>query len=307
MMALPDDSLLPLVSVIIAVHNGGHPFVQQLEALCLQDYSDPWELVVSDNGSTDETLELLGQYADRLPLQVVDSSAKRGVAPARNIGAAAAHGQLLLFCDCDDVLDYRWVSAMCAALVRADAVGGQVDTRLLNSNRARGIRQVPEDRLDRPLGWLLSAIGCNIGVRSSVFRALGGFDETFSGAAEDTDFCWRLQLAGYSLTYAPDALVHYRLRGDTRGALRQARHYGRARAQLAARYRTQFESERYTDVALTVLWAVAHLVDLVLGNKRRTAYLRIVAHLVGQIEGSRAFGARHVAMRSPRVLTNRSG
>jgi len=65
--------------------------------------SEPWEVIVSNNGSTDETVAIVEQYQDKLPnLRIVDSSDQRGAAHARNVGALAAAGEALAFCDADD-------------------------------------------------------------------------------------------------------------------------------------------------------------------------------------------------------------
>ena len=89
-------------------HLGG-----QLEALAAQECDLPWELVVSDNGSTDRSLAIVREYRDRLPrLVVVDSSARRGPAAARNDGVRAAGGSLIVFCDTDDVVGPGWLAGV---------------------------------------------------------------------------------------------------------------------------------------------------------------------------------------------------
>ena len=88
-----------------------------------------------------------------------------------------------------------------------------------------------------PFGLLPAPIGANCGVRREAYEEVGGFDLSFRGAAaEETDLFWRLQLAGYPLGYAPDAVVAYRHRPGLRSFLRQWRGYGRGRAHLVARY-----------------------------------------------------------------------
>ena len=84
----------------------------------------------------------------------------------------------------------------------------------------------------------------------------------------------------------------YRHRPDLRSFLRQWRGYGRGRAHLLARYQALglLPAESWQDVARTSLWLAAHSVDCVRGPARRATYLRILAHVAGQVEGSRESG-----------------
>ena len=82
----------PAVSVIIPVHNARDVLDEQLRALAHQDYDGPFEVVVSDNGSTDGVREFVQDHAlrARLNLKYVDSSGTPGASHARNRGAEAA-------------------------------------------------------------------------------------------------------------------------------------------------------------------------------------------------------------------------
>ena len=73
-------------------------------------------------------------------------------------------------------------------------------------------------------------------MRREVHEAVGGFDETMP-VLEDTDYCWRIQLAGTPLHYAPDAVVHVRYRPDLAGTFRQAVSYGESNVSIYKKYR----------------------------------------------------------------------
>ena len=93
------------VSVVIPARNAARTLDAQLQALAAQRFPAEWEVLVSDNGSTDATRAVAVEWAGRIPLlRVIDASARPGASAARNLGAAAAHGELLLFCDADDVV-----------------------------------------------------------------------------------------------------------------------------------------------------------------------------------------------------------
>ena len=86
------------LSVVIACYNAARTIGGQLESLARQEWSEPWEVIVADNGSTDGSAAIAEQYRSRLPsLRVVDASARRGQAYARNVGAKAARGVALAF------------------------------------------------------------------------------------------------------------------------------------------------------------------------------------------------------------------
>jgi len=95
----------PLVSVVVPVRQGARTLGEQLEALSRQTYSGEWELIICDNGSTDGTRGRALAWQGALPLRIVDASAKKGVAHARNVGIEATRGAYVLICDADDVVD----------------------------------------------------------------------------------------------------------------------------------------------------------------------------------------------------------
>jgi glycosyltransferase involved in cell wall biosynthesis len=230
------------LSVVIAAFDAAGTLDQQLAALARQRVDASWEVLIADNGSTDGTRELAAAWSDRLPrLRVIDASARRGAGAARNIGVEAATGRDVVFCDADDVVADDWLATMHRALAHHSFVAGRFDGILLNTDRVRRSRTLPQqDGLQRtePFpDWVHAGAG-NLGVRRALFRAVGGFDPD-ALFLEDTDLCWRLRLAGVPLVWVPEALVHVRLRGSLRTAFRQGYHYGSGEHWLARRYREQ--------------------------------------------------------------------
>ena len=94
----------PLISVIIPTHNYGAFIRETIESVFLQDYpTDRVELIIVDDGSTDNTKEIVQEYAGRVTYLYEEH---RGVAAARNKGMSLANGEIITFLDADDV----WVS-----------------------------------------------------------------------------------------------------------------------------------------------------------------------------------------------------
>jgi glycosyltransferase involved in cell wall biosynthesis len=147
-----------------------------LAALCRQDRPGAWEVVVADNGSTDDTAAVALQWQHKLPeLRVADTSARRGVNYARNVGAAAARGDFLVFCDADDAATPGWLRAMAAVSCSADLVGGYLEPYAVQHHRACSWRPPkPRDRLPEKMGYLPYTLGATLGVRPGSAGSGGG-------------------------------------------------------------------------------------------------------------------------------------
>jgi glycosyltransferase involved in cell wall biosynthesis len=210
------------VSVVIPAYNAAATLAEQLEALAAQEYDGDWEVVVADNRSTDGTPDLARRYRDRFKaLIVVDGGSRRGHSVPRNAGARAARGDLLAFCDADDVVAPGWLAALANAAIHYDVVGGWLDARPLNDDATRSWHHPwPRDRLR---SWLLpSAVSANLAIWADVLWDLGGWSAEYEAGGEDSELSWRAQLAGYRLGFAPDAVVYYRYRTGLRATARQA-------------------------------------------------------------------------------------
>lgn len=227
------------LTVVIAARNAIGTLPAQLDALAAQDPPLRWEVIVADNGSIDGTRDLVRARAAEWPvLRLVSADGTVGAGHARNLGAMAAGGRWLAFCDADDVVGTGWVAALAAALPDSALVAGRLEWRRLNDVAARRSRALPQqDSLQStaPLDRLWHASASNLAVRAEVFHALGGFDVA-ARYLQDTDLCWRAQLSGVPLAFAPDAVVHMRLRRGLRAAWRQGRNTGTGERWLTARY-----------------------------------------------------------------------
>lgn len=226
-------------SVVIPTYNAAGVIGGQLAALARQSYAAPFEVVVADNGSTDRLEQALDPWRARLPLlRRVDASRDRGVSVARNVGIAAASSDRILICDADDVVSDGWVAALMGAMDANPFVGGAVETVELSGPSAAWVpieahsSELPRTWQDRPYPF-----GGNTGMWREVFDRVGGYDETYPAGAEEIDFAWRAADLGYHAAYVPEALLHYRIRTDLRGVLRQQFNSGRGTATLYAKFR----------------------------------------------------------------------
>lgn len=234
------SEVLPLrLSVVVPVYNAEATLGAQLEALARQDWSQPWEIVIANNRSTDGSMKVVEQYRPRLPnLRIVDASERQGQPFALNIGAQQARAEALAFCDSDDEIAPGWVAAMGEALQQHSLVACRFDIDKLNELWIRQSRKNPQatgvQKYHPP--FLPHAGGGGLGVWKRVHAEVGGFDEGFP-LLHDTDFCWKVQLRGYPLHFVPDAVLHVRYRVSLKAVYRQARGYAEYNVRLIQRYR----------------------------------------------------------------------
>jgi GT2 family glycosyltransferase len=271
----------PLISVVVPVRNGMPWLEHQLRALSAQDVPVEWEVVVADNGSDDGTRSCVERWSERDPrIHLVDASARRGAAAARNIGVRSAHGSLLAFCDADDVVRPDWVNSMWRALADADLVAGVFDFGALEGSP----NALPVPAATRQLGFLPFALSANLAASREVFDAVHGFDEGLS-PEEDVDLCWRLQLAGYRLAVATDAVVEKRERPTGMATFRAAWAYGRCGPRLYTRYRAEGMERDLRGAAKSWAWLAATL-PLLVQRSRRRQWVRTFAVRSGRLAAS---------------------
>ena len=202
------------VSVVIPTYNYGR-FVGRAIRSALDQTLPPAEVTVVDDGSTDDTVEVLRGFGSDIR---VISQANKGVAAARNTGARSSRGSFLAFLDADDVWDPRMLEMTVAAL-GADADAGAAHS---------GLREVDED--GREVGLFLEGKGGRIGrdlllmrpiialggsavvMRRAVFDEVGGYDERLSTSA-DWELSLRVSLE-HPILFVPEPLVSYTLHGS---------------------------------------------------------------------------------------------
>ncbi len=189
----------PRVSVIIPTYNRAELVHQAVQSVLAQSWQD-WELIVVDDGSTDETiaaLEALGEWR----LRVLPEPHCGHVARLRNIGAKAARGEYLAFLDADDV----WLPQKLELQLRA--LGGKsgcwsyaahelLDAAGIRTPLRAGRFEPVSGRITREL--LLGETGATVItwlVPRILFEQLGGFDESLS-LQEDFDLALRLSETG---------------------------------------------------------------------------------------------------------------
>jgi len=274
------------VSVVIPIRNEEEHLEAQLASLAAQTYDRPWEVVAVDNGCTDRSMEIVESWRDRLPaLLVVDARERRGLNFARNMGAAAARGDFLAFCDADDVTAPTWLGELVRAAATADIVAGPVEMEQLNDELQRAWQSTESlSSLSTCYGFLPYTPGGNCGIWADVAREVG-WDESYRFGASDIEFSWRAQLAGYRMTFAPGALIQYRFKPTVRSTFAQYFRYGVAEPHLFKVWR-RYGMERDLREAVDIWrWLVTNLPSL-RSRAGRGRWAQVAGLRCGRICGS---------------------
>ncbi len=275
-----------MISVVLPVRNGLPWLDAQLGALASQQCDEPWEVVVADNGSTDASAALARSWEGRCgAIRLLDASSTAGPAAARNAGVREARGELLAFCDSDDVVQPGWLHAYVEALGEADIVAGTFDLSSLNETARSGpAAGEPGPAATSQLGFLPAGLAANLAVRREAFEAVDGFHEgLFIG--EDIDLCWRMQLDGFRFAVAPGAVVAKRERDRLGPLFRRAFAFGRCGPMLYRRYRGRGARRDLTGTARSWVWMVLWLPRLANPDVRRN-WVRAAGVRLGRLAGS---------------------
>lgn len=238
----------PYISVVIAVYNGAKHLLKQMDALIGQSCDFAWEAIYVDNGSTDESREIISTYITEHQLswvRLVDGSQKRGQVYARNLGCDLAQSDRLAFTDQDDLPAPTWLAEIAKSLQHAEVVGG------LGISSPHGypmsdhpdFSQAPENFNPRWCGFEWNP-GNNIGIHRQVLQQVGGWQDIGVRAGEDVDLCIRLHLAGYRLVRTREARVYWRARTKLRDVFKQGITYGRSEVIIYKRYREHGAKKR---------------------------------------------------------------
>jgi len=182
------------VSVIIPTLNEENAIGRCLDALCALDFPQPsFEVIIVDNGSSDETLRIAESYRDRLNLRLIQ---QKGVyiSALRNLGASQARGDFLFFLDADCLAPREWLADGIRHLAEAnhDLVGGHYE---IPPDSTWIARIWHEDREAGKLGEVTYLPGGDLIIRREVFARLHGFDASLQ-TNEDCEFCRRARADG---------------------------------------------------------------------------------------------------------------
>jgi glycosyltransferase involved in cell wall biosynthesis len=231
-----------MISIVIPAYNVEKNIGACLDALIAQSDADT-EIIVVDDGSTDATRTIAEAKGVRVLTQK-----NCGAASARNAGAIAAHGELVLFIDGDCVPKENWLAAMRAPFAAPEIIGaGGMKQTQQRGIIPRFIQMEFDYRYDRErkLHHIDFIDSGTAAYRREVFLQNRGFDTTLADA-EDVDLSYRLAARGYKMAFASDAIVYDPHPESLIDYLRRKYAYAFWRTQVYARYPGKMLSDSRT-------------------------------------------------------------
>ncbi len=227
----------PAVSVIVPVYNSPPGFFDLLDSIRLQKRDTPFEIVIADDASLDETASKAERYLKSMPnARVVRLAKNLGPAAARNAGVKAARSDAFLFIDSDCLLcDETFIARFFAAhraypeVVIGGGIRGMGKGIVAFVDRfCHWVVAIPE----KPAGPLVSGhmVTANLLIPRRAFEAVGGFDVTLR-TGEDTAFCLKARELGIPLRFHGELMLVHHDRERARDFLMNLYLVGRDRAQ----------------------------------------------------------------------------
>jgi glycosyltransferase involved in cell wall biosynthesis len=200
----------PAVTVVVATRNRSALLPRLMAALEAQVGAPPFEVVIVDDASTDDTPAVLSslQASSTVPLRTLRHDPRRGPGPARNAGWRLGSGQRILFTDDDCTPRPEWVARLVAELEDHDlAQGATVPAPDQLSQQGTFSRTL---EVLEPTGFFQT---CNMAFRREALESVDGFDEAFDHpAGEDTDLALRCLAEGATFEFCDDAIVEHDVR-----------------------------------------------------------------------------------------------
>jgi hypothetical protein len=200
------QNALPMVSVVVCSYNGARTLRDCLTSLKELHYPN-YEVIFIDDGSKDTTQEIMKDFPwTRNIVQI-----NKGLSVARNVGIAAALGDVIAFTDSDCMVDQDWLYFLVHVLLSSDfaAVGGPN----ISPPATDWIQATVGAAPGSPSHVLLTDTiaehvpGCNMAYHKWALEEIGGFDPEYRKAGDDVDVCWRLMQRGYQIGFSPSAVV----------------------------------------------------------------------------------------------------
>jgi glycosyltransferase involved in cell wall biosynthesis len=277
------------ISIIMPCYNAGTTIGEQLQAISEQSWDGTWELIVVDNRSTDNSIEIVEAYKNQIKdLRVVKALQKQSASYAVNEGVKKSKYEYLLFCDADDLVAADWLEHMANAFKKHDFIACRWELKKLNKRKtvsSRGKGQSQGLMEFSIVKYLPHAGGGAIGVRKSIHHAVGGFDEDIRYLS-DTDYCWKIQLQGTALQFVPDAVIHIRYRDDYWSSFKQLMLWEEDNIFLYKKYREHGMPEYTKNMMKKSCYKFLKKSKYLFSYDLRRKYLNEIGKVIGRVRGS---------------------
>lgn len=281
-------------AVVILNYNGAHFLDQFLPTLIAYTYN--CDLIVADNKSTDNSLEILKKFADRI--RVIELEENFGYAGGYNQALKDLPNEFIILLNSDVEVTDDWTYPLISLLEKegevaaaqpkikdfnnkdrfeyAGAAGGYIDKLGYPFCRGRIFNTLEKDvgQYEDPTQIFWATGACFI-IRAKVFKDIGGFDNSFFAHMEEIDLCWRLNNRGYQIKYQPKSTV-YHVGGGTLNKQSPKKTFLNIRNNLLTLYKNLPASSLMPILFLRVFLdlAAATLLGVKLGSKHGAAVIK---------------------------------
>jgi glycosyltransferase involved in cell wall biosynthesis len=247
------------VSVVIPAYNAADTIAGTLRALQAQVDAPPFDVIVVDNASTDDTARVARDCGATVLQELV-----RGPAAARNCGLYHATGSIVAHLDADTVPSRRWLAEICAPFAFGEV--------LVAGNTLCYPPQTAAERYAQSIGLYSAqrtiarqefpfAPSLNMAVRRESALAIGGWNTQLK-TCEDVDFSHRLLKRGAKrIYYCEKAVIYHRARCDLQSLRRQASGYGEGAAELYRLYpdEVRWDARKTSESSIAIRRSFSHI------------------------------------------------
>ncbi|MBP2653930.1 MAG: Poly-beta,6 N-acetyl-D-glucosamine synthase PgaC/IcaA [Firmicutes bacterium] len=270
----PEYEEYPFVSVIIPAHNEREAIKSTVNSVLASDYPN-FEVIVVDDGSTDETPEILKELAAaNEALRIILVQKNMGKAYALRCGTMASKGEIIVTIDGDAYLDpqaIRWMAKHFIEGPRVGAVTG--NPRVRNRTSLLAKIQVGEystiigmiKRTQRILGKVLTVSGAIAAFRRRALYDVGLWDVDM--ITDDINMTWKLEKRFWDIRYEPNALCWILVPETLRGLWRQRVRWAQGGVEVIKRHNDIWKSWKqrrlwpvYIEYVLSILWSYSYVV-----------------------------------------------
>ena len=266
--SMPKEEV-PMVSVMIPCYNEGDNLDEAIPYLLQMHYPN-YELIFINDGSKDNTAEIIDRWADKDSRVVALHQENQGKASALNHALLVAKGKYVACIDGDAVLDYDALDYMVQSLELNPKYGAATgNPRVRNRSTLLGRLQVSEfssiigliKRAQCLMGTIFTVSGVCCLFRKDVMEQIGGWSTNM--ITEDIDVSWKIQTAGYNIMYEPRALCWVLMPERLGGLYKQRLRWAQGGAETIMKYFPQvwrWKNRRlwpmYAEYFVTAIWAV---------------------------------------------------
>lgn len=239
----------PFVSIVVPAYNEGKVIGHCVKSILESNYSE-YEVILVDDGSSDNTLEEMQRYETNSHVIVITKK-NGGKASALNVGLSLAKGEVIFFVDADGIFAPDTISKMLSGFISEDvgAVCGNdapINVTNLQTKLANLLTHVGTGFVRRALSTIdcLPVVSGNIGAfRYSTLKKTGPFLEGFIG--EDIELTWRVHKAGYKIVFQPWAIVYAEAPSTITGLWKQRVRWARGLLKTAYIHRDMLFNPKY--------------------------------------------------------------